>query len=73
VTQRCLEARNPHQEILRHLKKVPEPGKFNNMFCRQNGTDQRSLRIGVNFIEMVLGRGPRHELPYAFVESASKY
>jgi hypothetical protein len=66
-----------HPRILRvdflSLKKLPQPGEFNDLFSGQDGAHQRLLRSRVNLIQMMLKRGFGHKLPYAFVKSAINY
>jgi hypothetical protein len=54
----------------KYLKKIPQPGEFNDLPSRQNSGDQFTLRSGVNLIQMQLRYRLRRELPYAFVKSA---
>src|SRR5580700_4596867 len=51
-------------------KKIPQPRDFNDMFRRQDRANQIRLRSSVDFIQMMLRFGLRHELPDALVESA---
>src|SRR6266576_3087414 len=52
------------------LKKIPQPGEFNNLLSRQNSGDQFALGSGVDLIQMPLRYGLRHEFPCAIVKSA---
>jgi hypothetical protein len=36
----------------RFLKKIPQPGEFNDLLSGQNGGDHFPLRSGVNFVQM---------------------
>jgi hypothetical protein len=53
-----------------NLKKIPQPGEFNDLLRGQNSADRFSLRNGVDLVQMTQGWGFGHELPYALVESA---
>ena len=55
------------------LKKIPQPGEFNDLLGGQNSADQFSLRRGVDLVQMTQGCGFGHELPYAFVKGAIKH
>jgi len=52
------------------LKKIPQPGEFNDLLGGQNSADQFSLRSGVDLVQMTQRCGFGHELPYALVQSA---
>ncbi len=54
----------------KYLKKIPQPGEFNDLLSRQNSGDQFTLGSGVDFIQIQLRHGLRCELQYAFVKSA---
>jgi len=52
------------------LKKIPQPGEFNDLLGGQNSAEQFSLRNSVDLVQMTQRCGFGHELPYALVQSA---
>jgi len=54
----------------KYLKKVPQPGEFNDLLRRQDSGDQFTLWSGVNLVQMQLRHWLGRELPYALVKSA---
>jgi hypothetical protein len=55
------------------LKKIPQPGNFDDIVCRQDGTNDASLRGCVYLIQVMLIYRLCHELPYAIVQGTVNY